>query len=52
MKKTLGRPKLKHPRKLMAFRFRPEYAKLLRKIAAREQKSQAKILEMSLEIFA
>ncbi len=49
MNKSLGRPKSKPSRELMAFRFRNEYAVLLRKISQRKNLSQVRVLEMALD---
>jgi hypothetical protein len=52
MKRKAGRPQSRNPRKLMAFRFRPEYSALLRKISNRKKISQVRILEMALDLSA
>lgn len=36
----------------MAFRFRPEYAQLLRKISTRKNISQVRVLEIALDMSA
>jgi len=52
MKRIAGRPKSKKPRELMAFRFRGEYAALLRKLSVKKSLSQVRILEMALDLSA
>jgi hypothetical protein len=52
MKSISGRPKAKNPRELMAFRFRGEYAVLLRKLSLKKNISQVRILEMALDLSA
>jgi len=52
MKRNSGRPKAKNPRQLMAFRFRGEYAALLRKISVKKHISQVRVLEMALDLSA
>jgi hypothetical protein len=52
MKRSAGRPKQNVTRELMAFRFRPEYAALLRKISVKKGVSQVRIIEMALDLGA
>ena len=46
MRKTAGRPKGANNKVLMAFRFRRELADSIKKIAARNQLTQARVLEL------
>jgi len=46
MIKTSGRPGGTNNKVLMAFRFQPDLAKSIRRIAARKQLTQARLLEI------
>ena len=46
--KSRGRPKGKANKVAMSFRFRPEFAKLLKLIARRENLKQARVIEAAL----
>ncbi|MDE2106340.1 MAG: hypothetical protein KGL39_54475 [Patescibacteria group bacterium] len=52
MKRTVGRPKAKNTKVAMTFRFRPEFADLIKKTSFRNRISQARVLEIAMTLHA